>query len=216
MKWTGFKKYLVLIPLVVSFFALLFFSFAYKQIMKGKFLDKAYSINHHIDLMALQINKFIEIDDDWGLYNYEPIIKEQTEYVDQLPLVYAAAYNDDLELLTDRQVSDVKISFDPFIYPEFVDRMFQPSGELSVTYDDGIRKPYEMMVYWRWIPDGELEHKYVIITGVSRYAIMEEFESWIFWGCGVLVLMIIISQTWLVIQISADADTKRKMARMRG
>lgn len=209
------KKYLVLIPLIISFVTLLFFSSAYRGIMRGKFLDKSHSVKHHVDLMALQMNKFVEIDNGREGYDYEPIIKEQTEYVDQLPLVFAAAYNDELEPRTDRYADDVATSFDPFIYPEFMARLYESFGEVSVTYDDGARRPYEMLMYWRWIPDNDFQHRYLIVTGVSRYAIEEEFENWIFWGCGILVLMIIISETWLVIQISSNADMKRRVSRAR-
>jgi hypothetical protein len=206
------KKYLLLMPLVVTLIMLTFFSAAYEEIIRQKHEQKFHSIQISLDLIASQIDRFVEEDDDWGVYDYISLLRPMIIEIDSLRMVYAELFDHNLVSKSDRIVEDQQKPFNPFEYDEFVQIVMgnDGNGELILEFDDGLHPPYAMHVYYRKIPSGGYDNKCVAVIGVGKHAIEANFAPWLIWGMVGMIAMTILLQVWMILHISKLADAEQR------
>ena len=82
------RKYLLLIPLAVSLIMLTFFAAAHEEIVRQKYEQRYHSIKSSLDLIASQIDRFVEEDQDWDVFDYISLLRPMLNEIDELPMVY--------------------------------------------------------------------------------------------------------------------------------
>ena len=211
------KKYLLLIPLVVSLIMLTFFSTAYDEIVREKHSQQYHSIQISVNLVASQIDRFVAENDDWATYDYVSVMEPMIEAIDALPMVYAELFDHDLNPLSTRIVEDSPKPFSLFEYPECVSAIKESvdHGELIVEFDDGTHQPYDMYLYFKKVPSGGFDNKCVVVIGLGKYAIEDNFAPWLVWGVMGLVSVTLVLQIWMILYISKLSDAERLAKEVR-
>lgn len=202
------KKYLLLIPLVVSVIMLTFFSAAYDEIVHEKREQRFQMIERTMDMMLSQIDRYVAKNQYLDTYEYTSALLAIINEIDAMPMVFVEVYDQRLTPLTD--LSIVK-PFDLREYPEFMEAIGkgEDSSPFTITYDDGTLAPYQMDIYFREVPAGDYENKLICVVGVSDYAIDHGFQPWLIWGTAGLILMTVLLQLWMVLYISKLSDAER-------
>ena len=166
-------RYLIVI---VPFIVILLFALAYQDlrqeteaaILHEKFVEKQQSI----DLIASQIDAYIEADDDWGIYNYELILSTGMAQVDAQAFTYAALYDEHFANISARTPSYAS-AFEPLEEPHFEAIVrTHDSGTYIMPYSPEGEDTRDMHIYYRWIPtDNKLTGRYLAMVAVSRYSV---------------------------------------------
>lgn len=91
------RKYLLLIPLVVSVIMLTFFSAAYDEIVHEKREQKFHSVQRTMDVMMSQVDRFVAKDEDWGTYDYTSVLLAMIDEIDAMPMVFVELYDQSLK-----------------------------------------------------------------------------------------------------------------------
>jgi len=198
------KKYLYLLPLLISVISLAFFIQAYNEIMQEKFEQKFGSIRNDVSLIATETNILVERDQDWGIYDYAADIVLQVSQINDQQMVYAGLFDTDMNLLSDQYHDEgIKNIFNPLDYPEFRKAVQDNNkGTVTITYNDGTRPPYKMRLYYEKTPSGNYKNKYTVVAGVSQYSIDDNFAAWVGWGVGGFLVVTVGLQIWMIFRIS--------------
>ena len=88
LKLTGWRKYLVLSPIVYLLLSSFFFMYASKEIQNSLMQEKYFEIVHAVDMLAAAV----EANPDKTWQDHERNIVDSVEYLDRLYQVYAAAF----------------------------------------------------------------------------------------------------------------------------
>ena len=162
----------VIVPAVI--FAL--FGLAYqslnveieKSLLREKFIEKQQSV----DLIASQIDAYVAVDADWGVYNYEVILSAGLAQVDEQAFTYAALYDAHLDNISARTPS-YSLAFEPLEDNAFADTVLTTErGEYVMPYTPDGDVTRDMHIYYRWIPtDSALDGRYLAIVAVSKFSI---------------------------------------------
>jgi hypothetical protein len=149
-------------------------------LLNEKYLEK----KHDIGILAETIDGFLAADEDWNIYDYTKAIAGVTEYIDGLPMTFAAAYRDEGDGLTPvsgRTASYEASPFDPLSDPEFLIAIKDnENGELTILFEPEGEELREMFVYFKWIPtDPELSNRFLVVAAVSSYSISTPMASWV-------------------------------------
>lgn len=204
------KKYLVLIPLVISLISLRFFSEAYNDVHRTIYEQKYQDVCESIELVAMQI-AVLDQDDISFYSNHKSRIQAAVEYIDSLNMVYAALYSEDLQLISER-ITLGENSFEPFEYEEFKEAIMNNDfGRIKFPYDNGTNKYDEMSVYYKWASTINNREKYLLISGVSLYSPKSNVANWVAIGTLGIICSLVVLQVWMVIRISSLADVERDL-----
>jgi hypothetical protein len=212
------KKYLLLIPLIVSLIMLTFFSEAYVEIEREKHAQKFSTVKKSLNYIVSVFDHFVEADNDWDTYDYGAILMSVFEGIDEASAIRVVLLDRDLTPISGTFVDDLGTSFDLLSCNEFLEavREHNDKGELTIVIDDGDQPPYELFVYFKRIPTGEYHNKLVAVYGVSKYAVENTFAPWLIWGTVGLVLMTVALQICMILYISKLSDTERLMRERSG
>jgi hypothetical protein len=156
----------------VASFALLLYG-VQEEKLKEKFID--HQIN--LELIAHQVELFIDQDDDWVEEHqfYEDSLAFSIQILDELPMVFAALYDQNLQNVSSRYPSYESSPFDPLKYDAFTKAVQgKDAGTLSVIYGDRARSIPNRKMYlcFRWVPlRDSISDRYLLAVGISRYSI---------------------------------------------
>lgn len=205
------KKYLLLIPLVVSLIMLLFFSAAFNEIVLEKYTQRYQTVQSALNCIVSVLDQFVVTDGDWGDYDYPEILKPVFADVDDTTSVNVVLLDHNLTPLSGNFIDDNGTSFDLLNREEFVKAVAENDeyGELTITNKDTNNQPYEILVYFKKIPSGDYENKLIAVYGVSKYAIDTELAPWLVWGVVGMVSMTVLLQVWMILYISKLSDAER-------
>ena len=184
-------KYLFLLPIILMVAFSLFFYHLTEEINNELLHEKFVEKRTNIDLIDTQIDRFIEIDADWGKYDYQSIIAYNMQYIDELPMTFAATYDENFKPISERSLSYENAPFEPVDYPEFIQAAANnEKGELILKFKPANDIERDMHVYYRWVPsDSSLDNRFLTVVAISKYSITTVSEKWI--GYGALALIII-------------------------
>ena len=171
----------------------LFFYFAithgYEVLIREKFIDRQFEV----DLIADKIDTMVDAKDDWDTYDYVELLTSIIERIDATGGTYAEIMDAGLNTVSARHPLR-GVLFRPLEHPAVVEAISNNErGELTVRFDGpGVRplRPHDLNLYYRWIPtDASLNHRLLVIIGVSQYSIDTTFSVWITWGAAALLLI---------------------------
>ena len=187
-------RYLFLLPITIMISFSLFFYQVLEEVnlelLHEKFVEKRTNIN----LIGTQIDRFIEIDADWEQYDYQSIIAYNMQYIDELPMTFAAAYDEHFNPLSERSLSYEDAPFEPTVFPEFIRAAIDnENGELILKFKPTNDAERDMHVYYRWVPSNpSLNNRFLIVVAISKYSITTASAKWIEYGA---IFLIIITST---------------------
>lgn len=198
-------KYLFLIPIILMITFALYFDYIQSEINRRLLDEKCIELSAAVDLVAYSVDKFVELDEDWNPDRYIPVISHQIEELDNFREVFAAAYDDQLNLVTERFIPSEVISFDPLTYPEFLDEIRQnQSGEIELIYKRKSLVEYTINVYYRWIPENSAyTDRYLIAIGITEESIITQMDYWLTMGMILLILITFLINTVFVLLLSS-------------
>lgn len=205
------KKYLLLIPLVVSLIMLTFFSAAYEEIIREKHELKYYTVQNHLNFVVSVIDRLVVAENDWDEYDYASILMPVFSNIDEVSKVHVVLLNQDLTPLSGNFIDDLGSSFDLLECEEFIRAVEENDdrGELSIQISDGNKPPHEIRIYFKKIPTGNYQHKLIAVYGVSKYSVDDNFAPWLVWGFVGLISMTVLLQIWMILYISKLSDAER-------
>jgi len=211
------KKYLLLLPLVVTLIMLTFFSAAYNEIVREKHEEKFITVKKSLNYIVSVFDRFIEANSDWEKYDYTSILTQVFTGIDQMSAIRVVLLTQDLMPITGTFIDDLGTPYDLLNHEEFVKaaRESDDSGELTIMINDGTQTPHELFVYFKKIPTGDYNNKLIAVYGVSKYAVEENFAPWLIWGMIGMVAMTVLLKVWMILYIGKLADAER-LAKRKG
>ena len=186
-KW----KYLFLLPILLMIAFSVFFSILMDEIGNAILHEKMVEKRLNIDLIDSQIDRFIEMDEDWDTYDYVSILAYDMQKLDEMPLTFAALYDFELNNISARSPSYESKPFDPMSYEEFVIAVNNNErGDLIVPFAPPDSEERDMLIYFRWVPtDTTLEKRLLTVVAISRYSVDTPLANWIVYGTVTLILI---------------------------
>ena len=198
-----FLRYLFLLPILLMIAFSLFFhqlmSEIRNELLNEKFIEK----RTNVDLIGTQIDRFIELDADWGYYDYQSIIAYNMQYIDELPMTFAAIYNEEFESISARSPSYEGAPFEPTRYPEFIHAVKNSEmGKLILPFTPTGDIERDMYTYFRWVPsDPTLSNRFLTVVAISKYSVNTVSEDWISYGAMALIIVTAILNLIMVILV---------------
>ena len=130
--------------------------------------------------------------------DYETNIIAAVKHLDDIEQIYGACYkevNGEKKLITPRHAETSL--FEPFDYPDLVKAInSQSSGRIIITYAPEKQSYRDLHVYFKWFPHHlPKKEQYLVLVGVSRYAIQTKLPFWIQagqWGSIIVIFCIVI------------------------
>ena len=200
------RRYLLLIPVFFLIFNAYYFKSAAKAINNALLSEKYDEVVHFVDMLTVVIDANVST----GGRRYEIFIKDSTEYIDQIPQIYAGAYKliDGELLLISERYNDEETIFDPFMYPEFSDEvLIHDSGGAVVYFEPENEPSMEIHLYYKWMPTiPDAPDLYLVIAGVSKYSVTAKIALWVSVGQWVSTIITFGLQTWLVVMLAYLGD----------
>ncbi|MCL1859574.1 MAG: hypothetical protein FWF92_10135 [Oscillospiraceae bacterium] len=198
----GWRKYLFAAALAVLAAFCGYFYFAIEHVndmlMQEKIIDKRFDV----DLICDEIDRFVELENNWEVHNYGKILSGVIMQMDSTDGIYAELFDENLESISkyEQQTSvsdDNSFNFNIESYPEFIREVkTNESGEIWVCFDKDGTDAHDFYIYYRWVPtDKNLSGRFLAVIGVSKYSVNTGISSWITYGA---VSLIIISAVFIV------------------
>jgi hypothetical protein len=195
-------KYLFLLPMVVMLiFCMVFYNLiesANEALLNEKRLEKKIDL----DLICGEIDGFIELDQDWeSEYDYYlDSVAISMALLDDVEMTFAAAYDSDLNTLSNRNPSMPDSPFEPTAYPEFVEAVrANESGSIILWYEAPDVIGRDMYVNYRWVPtDATLPRRFLTVVAISSFSVAHNIFDRIDYGIAVLIGTTTILNTALV------------------
>ena len=183
---------LVLLFLVISVVAGGLFGFVLSETNRALLNEKVLERQVDLEIISAQLDKFIDVDSDWETYDYETIIAHTMEYLDRVEMTFAAAYDQNLRLFSQREPSYTGSYFEPTAFPAFVAAVSgEESGVIDLWYEDpeyGV-EGRTMKVIWKWIPsEPSLAHRFLTVVAISEFTIKTQTLNRIWIGVALVPL----------------------------
>jgi len=197
-------RYLLLIPIVFTIAAIMYFSGLTREINRTLLEEKAQEKQLELDLICDQIDAFIELDADWGRYDYRGILGHSLAFLDAQPFTFAALYDSDLREISRREPSYEGSPFDPLSYPEFLPgATSNESGHFILPFTPHGEPERDMHLYYRWVPtDVNLSGRFLTVIAISEYSVSNHAADWVGWGAMAMIVATLILNTVMVAVIS--------------
>jgi hypothetical protein len=160
-----------------------------------------------VNAMALVVNEIVERSEDWNEYDYQDILRTLSTEIDKAYSIFAASYNENLELLSDRVVAGQhgeiipRLPLDPLSHAEFVQSIRDnQNGEIVLQYERGANDTTPMYVFYQWYPNKASYQKRVLfVVGITHDSVTTHTESWIRVGLILLLVITCITNTIFII-----------------
>ena len=186
-----------------------YFSWAIPHVAEVLLEEKRISRQFDIDLICDEIDLYVEQDKNWETYRYRQILSHMVSKIDATPGTYAELFDDNFVTMSERTPLVDAAPFDPREYPQLNLAMkTQDRGEMKVWFDKKHIQPYDMHVYWRWVPTNhEHSHRLLVVIGVSKYSLDSSISGWITYGAVALIVTASMFIVGCVIFITTTART---------
>jgi hypothetical protein len=187
------------------FLAIIFIASLNYKIRDKLFSEKYYEAKVTLDLIYNIANCIIDNPD------MSRIVRIHVTDIDKLPGVFAAAYDRDFNVVSERFESPQEYDFNPF-ESDVALRAYVKSvnvGERRVwceANDSGVPGRW-IYLYWHWINPGggENSDQILMLAGVSRYSVVTHTEDLLFFiVCGIFLVtalihgLILVAMGWSV------------------
>ena len=181
--WKTDIKFLSLALFVVAIVVLIGFNMVSRGIDNMLLSEKLIEKQIQIDLIAEQIDCFIEKDDGWVNENDYCIstILTSVEMIDQLNMTYAAVFDEDLRNLSARSPSYEGSPFEPTTYSAYIKAVnTNESGDIMLPFTPPGSEKRNMYLHYKWIPsDASVPNRVLAVVAISKYTINTKASSWV-------------------------------------
>ena len=214
----GWRKYLVLLPLVYLIVGVYFYRDTTEKIDNALLLQKYDEVVHAVDMISTSIDALTAKDADWGLYDYDPYVNSATQYVDELFQVFGAAYrvrDGEFKLISLRSAEQEE--FDPLKYQEFLDAADDDeSGGMRLQFKPESLPEREMWLYFRCMPTPPgLANRYLAAAAVSMDSITVPMASTVAASQMINIAVVLGLTIWYVAIISHAKPARVILQRKR-
>jgi hypothetical protein len=200
--------FLIAVVLVIAQW--LFLEEAFAELESEKIIEKRIEISKGIDRLTNLLQIQLDIDDDWGEYDYQRSLSAVIASYDSDPMTYAALYqlavdpgDADAEIAADGTLYDLRsertesytgMPFIPLAYPEVASAVTawhtRPDGidrgQIIVWFDPdgkGGEPGRDMYIFFRWFPAPEsVDNPYLILCAISKYSVETTTAEWVAHG----------------------------------
>ena len=108
------------------------------------------------DMILNEIDDYVRYDQDWGLYDYAQHLCPTIQDFDDNRGVFAGLYNEQLQLLSEREVMFNEVALEPLNDPELAAAVANSErGSRIVSYPASNLHYNWVRVYFRWVPTGK-------------------------------------------------------------
>ncbi|GHU70908.1 hypothetical protein FACS1894184_17010 [Clostridia bacterium] len=161
-----------------------------------------------LDILGDNIDIYVTKDQDWYEYDYSIIISEVIAKLDELHGVFAAAYDADMNIISNRTTAPDEFVFNPFVDQAFGDLVnAQMTGTMDVknTFDPTGKDMLRM--YFRWVPWGDHDNKMLLLIGLSWLELANspanEMTAW-YVSLLIISAIAVITAAFMLTQQSSD------------
>ena len=188
---------LVIVPVIFLFcFYLLLYGITNEK-LKEKFID----IQNHLELLYLYSNSAYSDESE-----FVGTMLQGIQFIDGLPHVFAAMYDDTLLIISDRLPEEGTAPFDPRLNRNFMIQISEnQTGTMPIIWEDlegGITRRI-MHICFRWITIPNSDKTFLMAAGISAYSLGSPSLNWfigILLGVLVISLLLIFGFTIYTIQ----------------
>jgi hypothetical protein len=214
----GKLKYLFLLPIALLIGFSIFFNYTFKEWRREIIAEKMIEKRTEVDVIVTQVDRYVELDKDWGTYNYASDISYTVEKLDKMYGVFAAVYNDKFQLISQRGLSGSAADqddnmFNPVQSSDFIIKaQYNNSGNLELPYDRG-RDKVIMHTYFQWVPTKpSYENRLLIVIGITPDSAQTQPQSFMTAGMISLIGVTFLLNLGLIIMISRIEKHKAEAA----
>ena len=195
---------MILLPFLFLVVNTLYFRWVTQAIDSALLAEKYDEKIDELNILAIAVDGFIAENRNWGAYDYDTVIAPVAEYIDELPMTFAAVYRETyngLYVVSHRAPSYENAPFEPLAYPEFVESIAEnESGGVRVSFTPEGSDTRDVLVRFRWIPtDSDLAERYLVAVGISHYSISADIPQWVSVGQWVSMSATFALNVWLVV-----------------
>ena len=208
-------KYLFLLPIALLIGFSFFFRYVFNEREREIIAEKMVEKRTEVEIIVAQVDRYVDLDKDWGTYNYASDISYVVEKLDRMYGVFAAVYDDKFRLISSRQLSEAGADasdnlFDPVQSSDFIIKsQYNNSGSLELTYNRG-RDEVIMHTYFQWVPTKPTyEKRLLIVIGVTPDSAQTHPENFMTLGMIGLIIVTFLLNLGLVIMISRIEPHKK-------
>jgi hypothetical protein len=201
-------KYLYLLPILLLIGFSIFFNYIYNERQREVINEKMIEKRTEVEIIVAQVDRYVEIDKDWGTYNYAADISYVVEKLDRMYGVFAAVYDDKFRLVSKRVLSGESEDesdnlFDPVQSSDFIIKaQYNNSGNLELPYNRG-RDEVVMHTYFQWVPTKpSYERRLLVVIGITPDSAQTHPENFMTFGMIGLIAVTFLLNLGLVIMIS--------------
>ena len=182
---------IIWLTLLIVFVFGAFFKLIQIDATRAALNEKAMERQINLDIIGSQIDRFIELDDDWDSYDYKSIVAYSLEYLDNLDMTFAAAYDANFKELSERAPSYINAPFEPIEQAAFLDAIAEnESGMIDLWYEAEGVTGRTMKTAWKWIPtDNSLDNRFLLVVAVSEYSIQNAAFDWVLIGTAMVTFV---------------------------
>jgi hypothetical protein len=194
------RKYLLLIPVVFLLFNAFYNLYVIRSIKDVLLEEKYIETVNSIDMLGAAV----DANNSRYWEDHEQNISASINFMDNLPMVFAAAYkpvDGVYTLITEREYST---NFDPMVYSEFIKAIkTQTSGGVVVGFTPEGGDYRKLHLNFRYMPTySPPEERYLVVTGVSHYSVMVHVPTIFTFGQWVSTLITFAINVWLIALIA--------------
>jgi hypothetical protein len=201
-------KYLFIFPIVLVNGFSLFFGYVNGERQREVINEKMIEKRTEVEIIIAQVDRYVELDKDWGTYNYASDISYVVEKLDRMYGVFAAVYDDKFRLVSKRELSGESADqsdnlFDPVQSSDFIIKaQYNNNGNLELPYDRG-RDEVIMHTYFQWVPTKPTyERRLLVVIGITPDSAQTHPENFMTIGMVGLIAVTFLLNLGLVIMIS--------------
>jgi hypothetical protein len=196
------REYLFLTPLVIMIAFCFYFSRLTKEIENNLLREKHEEKKLAVSMLARQLDAFIQAQT-----RREPeydahmrALKVAVEDLDRTHMTFARLYDAEFNPLSER-LDDT--SFDPWAYDIFKQAVKKNgSGELELYFEPPGEQGRTALAYYRWTPaQAEPENRFLIVTAISKNAIVTRAAHWVNGGTLALIAFTTLLNMAMVLKL---------------
>jgi len=193
------KRYLILLPIVILVLNAFYFQFATDIIHETILQEKLIETNNHINMLA----NAVEANKDRVWVDHEQNIVNSVEFLDSLPLTFAAVYKPTNGTLIPISDIDRKTGFIPLNHDCFNKAIAsQDSGRLVVSFttEEGVNR--DMFTYFTYMPlYAPPDERYLVVAAVCKHSVVTTIPEWVSSGQWISMIITFFINVWLIILI---------------
>jgi len=195
----SWKRYLILLPIVILVLNAFYFQFATDIIHETIFQEKFIETNNHINMLA----RAVEANEKRYWEDHQQNIVDSVEFLDSLPLTFAATYKPIDGTLEPISEIDRMTGFEPLLHDSFNEAVAsQDSGKLTIgfTTESGVYR--EMHIYFTHMPMyAPPDERYLVVAAVCKQSVVTTIPEWVSSGQWISMIITFFINVWLIILI---------------